>query len=74
LIEHFPKPERGSGGSRGDPLLVWQFYNDKATIRTEDRWYTTHGEWSGGSTGKGRKGGRPVSGEENVDEEESLSE
>jgi hypothetical protein len=75
LIEHFPKPDRGNGGSRGDPLLVWQFYDDKASIRTEDRWTAGRGEWSGGSAGKGgRKGGRGIAGEGNADEGESMSE
>jgi hypothetical protein len=75
LIEHFPKPERNNGGSRGDPLLIWQFHDEKASIRTEDRWSAARGEWSGGSAGKGgRKGGRLALGEENGDDEENLSE
>jgi hypothetical protein len=75
LIEHFPKPERNHGGSRGDPLLIWQFHDEKASIRTEDRWTAARGEWSGGSAGKAvRKGIRLPLGEENEDAEENHSE
>jgi hypothetical protein len=60
-------------------LLIWQFHDGKASIRTEDKWSAAaRGEWSGGSAsaaGKGgRKGGRLALGEENGDDEESLSE
>ncbi|KIM25072.1 hypothetical protein M408DRAFT_26477 [Serendipita vermifera MAFF 305830] len=67
LIEHFPRPERGAGGSRADPLLIWQFHDDKASIKTEDRWNTTRGEWSG-TAGKGGRRGKQHLGEDNEDD------
>jgi len=74
LIEHFPRPERGgSSGSRGDPLLIWQFYDEKSSIRTENKWGAARREWTGGSTKGGRKGGRLLFGEDE-EEEENLSE
>ena len=47
LIEHFPKSEKRSGGY-AEPILIWQFLDDKVTLRTENRWNQGKGDWIGG--------------------------
>lgn len=72
LIEHFPKPDRGATGSKGDPLLIWQFHDDKASIKTEDRWGAAKNDWNSTAGKGGRRGAALLEGD--GDNEETVSE
>ncbi|KAG8830667.1 hypothetical protein FRC17_004501 [Serendipita sp. 399] len=57
LTEHFPRPERKNPAVR-EPLLIWQFHDDRTILKTEDRWSSSRGDWIG--TSKGKKSGKTV--------------
>lgn len=47
LIEHFPRSDKKSSGY-SEPILIWQFFDDNVTMKTEDRWNQGKGDWIGG--------------------------
>jgi hypothetical protein len=58
LVDHFHKPER-KGGSQSEPLLIWQFQENKTTFKTENQWNSAKGDWIGrNANGKGKRSGR----------------
>jgi hypothetical protein len=67
LVDHFHKPER-KGGSQSEPLLIWQFQENKTTFKTENQWNPVKGDWIGKNpNGKGKRSGRAASADDDDD-------